>query len=291
MAKNFLPCAPSEVVAMWRAAQTETASNKPGFLAPDWKQAGLYPDPSRASMARWAWEFLRRNSDYQAAWRGRKATAAAQFGLRTLVDPMSKFSLGRVRFLKSGGIRLISPGSTFEPGGHDDVMLDPSRDSGEQLKQLAETAAAERHAGRVDYVETIEYGPGILLVRLHRRRAVERTDLTRQAIVIDYHLPIAPQLARIKWYVQTLHRDLVKAGTVQEHDARRTGPRLLIYLRVFDARHARPPATFAKIAEILKVSEKSAQRFDDIAQSMVDSGYQDLPPLQRPPRRRTHAAK
>jgi hypothetical protein len=32
---------------------------------PDWREESAYPDPKKTSSDRWAWEFLRRNSDYQ----------------------------------------------------------------------------------------------------------------------------------------------------------------------------------------------------------------------------------
>lgn len=38
------------------------------FAVPDWKDASCYPQPGGASNARFAWEFLRRNPRYQAAW-------------------------------------------------------------------------------------------------------------------------------------------------------------------------------------------------------------------------------
>ena len=32
---------------------------------PDWKESGNYPDPQNTSNVQWAWEFLRRNNEYQ----------------------------------------------------------------------------------------------------------------------------------------------------------------------------------------------------------------------------------
>jgi hypothetical protein len=41
--------------------------NKPDWL-PDWKDISKYPDPKEASGGVWAWEFLRRNPQYQQLW-------------------------------------------------------------------------------------------------------------------------------------------------------------------------------------------------------------------------------
>jgi hypothetical protein len=38
------------------------------FIAPDWRDGSQYPDPQNTSPSQWAWEFLRRNADYQADW-------------------------------------------------------------------------------------------------------------------------------------------------------------------------------------------------------------------------------
>jgi hypothetical protein len=35
---------------------------------PDWTNAGHYPDPNKTSPLQWAWEFLRRNQEYQDLW-------------------------------------------------------------------------------------------------------------------------------------------------------------------------------------------------------------------------------
>jgi hypothetical protein len=40
---------------------------KPEWL-PDWKDESKYPDPKKTSGRVWAWEFLRRNSQYQQLW-------------------------------------------------------------------------------------------------------------------------------------------------------------------------------------------------------------------------------
>lgn len=42
-------------------------SKKPEWL-PDWKDESKYPDPAKAVGRVWAWEFLRRNTQYQELW-------------------------------------------------------------------------------------------------------------------------------------------------------------------------------------------------------------------------------
>ncbi len=45
---------------------------KPDWL-PDWKDKSKYPDPTNTSGRVWAWEFLRRNPEYQQLWDKRAA--------------------------------------------------------------------------------------------------------------------------------------------------------------------------------------------------------------------------
>jgi Family of unknown function (DUF6499) len=40
---------------------------KPNWL-PDWLNESQYPDPRKTTPAQWAWEFLRRNREYQRLW-------------------------------------------------------------------------------------------------------------------------------------------------------------------------------------------------------------------------------
>jgi hypothetical protein len=59
---------------------------------PDWKDEAAYPDPKSTSATRWAWEFLRRNSDYRKDWARYIERAAKAAGedpaLRDLVAAM-----------------------------------------------------------------------------------------------------------------------------------------------------------------------------------------------------------
>ena len=41
---------------------------RPPEWLPDWKDPSAYPDPKKTTDLQWAWEFLRRNKQYQADW-------------------------------------------------------------------------------------------------------------------------------------------------------------------------------------------------------------------------------
>jgi hypothetical protein len=40
----------------------------PAWL-PDWKNQKNYPDPTSTAPQQWAWQFLRRNPEYQQLWK------------------------------------------------------------------------------------------------------------------------------------------------------------------------------------------------------------------------------
>lgn len=72
---------------------------------PDWRDLTQYPDPETTSMKQWAWEFLRRNPEYQKdyvesveAMRTSKASDPPErqlpnkYGLGKMADPAEAFS-------------------------------------------------------------------------------------------------------------------------------------------------------------------------------------------------------
>ena len=38
-------------------------------MLPDWRDKDQYPDPSVTTLQQWAWQFLRRNSEYRRLWK------------------------------------------------------------------------------------------------------------------------------------------------------------------------------------------------------------------------------
>ena len=58
----------------------------------EWEDPKNYPPPQNTSMDQWAWEFLRRNPDYQKAWDSKNIkglSSGEEFGIRFLCDPLN----------------------------------------------------------------------------------------------------------------------------------------------------------------------------------------------------------
>ena len=54
-----------------------------------WRSSAAYPDPRTTTLKQWAWEFLRRNSDYRADWDdyiGRCGRIRATYGAEAIGD-------------------------------------------------------------------------------------------------------------------------------------------------------------------------------------------------------------
>ena len=51
-----------------RKKRATISKEAPPTWLPDWKDASQYPDPKTTSLRQWAWEFLRRNPEYQKLW-------------------------------------------------------------------------------------------------------------------------------------------------------------------------------------------------------------------------------
>ncbi len=65
------------------------SSNTPDWL-PDWEDITKYPDPERATGRVWAWEFLRRNLQYQQLWEKHAALTPSGWGW-DLMDVYGRF--------------------------------------------------------------------------------------------------------------------------------------------------------------------------------------------------------
>jgi len=110
-----------------------TAKNARGSKGKDypypisnWEELKNYPTLKNTSMDQWAWEFLRRNPDYQKAWdfkNNKGLSSGEEFGIRFLCDPLdnnpyipkTKYS-PFLQFLM-GSWNMLSVGATIDSKG------------------------------------------------------------------------------------------------------------------------------------------------------------------------------
>ncbi len=87
------------------------SSKKPDWL-PDWKDITKYPDPEKVTGRVWAWEFLRRNPQYQQLWEESAALPkSVGFIYHESFSNLEKRLEITERFEKEFGVRAPAPPS------------------------------------------------------------------------------------------------------------------------------------------------------------------------------------
>ncbi|HEX4956516.1 MAG TPA: DUF6499 domain-containing protein [Thermoanaerobaculia bacterium] len=109
---------------------------------PDWRNPADYAYTANLTLHDWAWEFLRRNAQYRAAWRrftgerkpGPVSDAefeiARSFGLACLSDPSCTIFGDEVFWLEGGGVKLLWGYRAPEPGPEGEAIPWPGYPDG-----------------------------------------------------------------------------------------------------------------------------------------------------------------
>ena len=168
---------------------------------PDWKDDNQYPDTSKTSAQRWAWEFLRRNPNYQQDW-------DRYVGILKPIDERLKD--GSYKKETSDNInRLFSDAYGVSPPPH------PSRDNCEGIRfERSKLVAASAHTGRnVNY----KLSDGELLLSF------------------DLYLPIGPQIEKARRALELHSKDFQEIHYIKTGTNPRKQQAWKRYLRLLDA--------------------------------------------------------
>jgi Proteobacterial transcriptional regulator-like domain len=181
------------------------------FRPPDWKSRDNYPDPQNTSSSQWAWEFLRRNPEYQLLW-------------EKLIKPIYKSP--------RSANRLRPPILEFERQFHiTDTFV-----------QLPPSPAAKQ-------APTLYFDAPFILCRGASNAGPIRFDwsigLNEMIVLFDMTRPIKPQLERVKMALVTASKDQENRNS-EFHRHTRSYRK---YLRLLDAEIA--GATWSQIAKEL----------------------------------------
>jgi hypothetical protein len=196
-------------------------SPHPDWL-PDWRDASGYPDPESTSRQQWAWEFLRRNSQYQSDWNQREMPDYAVYFKQQKIDPSDK----EIYMLVLGtkwGLACYAP--------------DPSIDVPEVLLFLETDVAAATTYEDVQKIGRMPYSPG---------------DWPFVNVVFDLELPIHSQIETTKEFLRKTQKNFIDRGKVElkKGSHRFPGGRLLRdYLRCLDGEAG--GASLKEIAEVV----------------------------------------
>ncbi len=213
---------------------------------PDWKNSSDYPseqEAKEASLDRWAWAFLARNTQFQKELtEARKEAAPSDDGQRGLIG-WSQTPVGKV--LKKWGVEWPHLPEWIESGLRDSPVVF------QKHPVLAATVKIE--------------GQYYRLMPESEFRVVLEFDLTA---------PLAAQLTRAKKILDA-SKDLIKEKLPAEN--RKKVAMYPLYLRVLDAKAAR--ATKAKMAEVFAlerpsgVTEKDIANWLNAAEALANDGY------------------
>lgn len=211
------------------------------FKACDWKNAADYPDPGTASMHRWAWEFLRRNLEFQGEY-VKAMREHDEMEQRGEPPPLAwnQRPIGKV--LRKWGVAHV-PGAL-----HDET------DSFFEFENFPQFL----RRGEIDG-QSFEYC---------------RPSLSRMALAFDLSAPIQPQVERAKKLLEMNQKDRasrIEGIRKRNNEASKMFP---VYLRVLDALNA--GVTQYRIAEEFGVADDVARNWIAKANELRGEGYRRL---------------
>ena len=183
---------------------------------PDWKKATSYPDPDpdNTPMKQWAWEFLRRNSEYQADYQ-----KLISFEYGKIIDADE-----RIKMMETNDYKEWSKLASEMQAKY---CLDNCIPSPECNFKIGILKLKGAYTGLYEKIHK-NYGEG-----------------TKRAIEFDLNKPIEPQLIKAREALQHFQKALELSPKRTRHDVRMFRD----YLRILDAKTAK--ATNAEIEHTL----------------------------------------
>ncbi len=175
---------------------------------PDWTKPHQYPDPKTTSLRQWAWEFLRRNPEYQQLWEKFDALPPGP-----IYEGRSAYAYMdiRERFEKEFGI--------LDPAAPPMTIADP-----DFKWRLRFTNPPRYWILPIDWLEDDEF-------------EMPEIDLEHSAEVVlkfDVRLPLPRQINSAKMILETQAKRLAKAGLLGGERAQIK--KYQNYLRILDAK-------------------------------------------------------
>lgn len=259
--------------------------------AANWRNPAEYPDPEQSPPERWAWEFLRRNSEYLADYR------------RLCEDGRFYVIPGDANDIPYGELGLKVPATADEEEAAFMAMFQSQEDGRPNLvgqlefkwgvKPIASPRVADawkwlsmRPAvvsthlpeefgrtlrvpidGRETLIQVVKiFGPGGFATKLRDSELLVRIDVAG---------PIEDQLKTAEWLLK-LYRERRKIRPYAERERRDL---LAVYLRLLDARQEVPRPGWGKLADVLSGespegwSESRARRAHKAACALRDGGW------------------
>lgn len=213
----------------------------------NWKNASEYPTWNAVSLKRLAWEFLRRNPDFQSDWAEYLAACrrlVPDFDPHVVLDWDAEFYEHDDYFRcepprlegesETAWIARVGRGSKMplhswyaKRWGLEHNFPDPFHPYEKSEMGLLDIRFITS-ASRVEIA-------GHLHECLDRDKQPLISRAPKQALIIDYSIPIEQQLNAAKKYLLAHQRLLIREGIVNEFPKKIPRKELVIYLRLLDA--------------------------------------------------------
>ena len=188
------------------------SSSVPNWL-PNWTDIKQYPDPEKASLRVWAWEFIRRNLEYQKLWNEFASLPAGPIYHDFSVEEI------RERFEKDFGVRIPASPS-----------LNTSSPDFQRLPLF--TSRCKTWIKPVDWPDDADpyiVDAGVL-------------DSGEAVIQFDLRWPLTAQLQAAKTFLQEQVQHLLEVGALDAPNKRMNEPKdFRDYLRLLDAESVAAP--------------------------------------------------
>jgi hypothetical protein len=206
---------------------------------PDWRDPAAYPDPDTTTATRWAWEFLRRNPDYQddARWvhsLGERAeeTGGDEPGSEFLdereADPPARPGETERAYLERVGGGRVFP-----------LAVAVANSWGmERCPPLPEQPDADEGRSVVYLMARFRLAGGSMLCPPTRQTDMQLSlDRWQRAIVFDLEQPITPQLERADRQLREEQHNRIQSNRIEPYEPPKQYTRhWRDYLRILDAR-------------------------------------------------------
>lgn len=248
---------------MTRFARTLDYPEELSWL-PDWRDASRYPPVEGTSGTRWAWEFLRRNPDYQKAYlelsRSPPLSGEANRRVRNIDDwlaawnDLSPLSMAGIDEIRGGSQPFFKICESFR------LVIDytpPDPRSNEDPRLSFQTTERKSRPYLEEYPEeAITVQKGTILIEF------------------DLDLPLKGQLKQA--------RDILKRAGISPKEKYRP-EKFPSYLRILDAKTESDPLSFDRIGKIVypgsEDSGSTASKAHKIALLLRDSLFWKIPLL------------
>ncbi|MES9854502.1 MAG: DUF6499 domain-containing protein [Candidatus Thiodiazotropha sp. L084R] len=233
----------------------------------DWRNPDHYIFTRQLSSEQWAWEFLRRNPEYQKEWQHFIAT------WRDLEDCYGKPSQRDVQAWQRDQRAWVSAQTCLESDCRidgDKVLIECALGARWGFYKFPPDPSDNDPIGSDHLVwREVNWTPSIVE---YDQEVEDRTD--QATMLFDLSMPLQPQIDHAKRRLQIEQRNRIKSGDVLAPTVHKRNHQLTLYLRLLDGLSSKTELN--EIAKLLKVDPAQESQIEGEALKLRDYNYRQL---------------